>query len=175
MEEKAKKSAGQVMRQLHRDAGFLILSFVIINALSGIILTYRNTDLLKHDVKTERKIDPGLDAAALGGILRIRDFKVLGEENGVVSFQGGSYDKNTGVVNMTIRDVIFPFNKLMNYHKAISNNPKHWSNVIFGVILLFMAVSSFWMYKPGSMVFKRVMIIMAVGLVITLILVFTGK
>jgi len=36
--------------------------------------------------------------------------------------------------------------------------------------MLFLAVSSFWMFKPGSVVFRKGMITVAAGIVFTLIL-----
>jgi hypothetical protein len=172
MEEKSKKNLSQYMRQLHRDIGFLIIGFVVVNALSGMLLTYRNTDLLKHDVITERKLDVGLEASALGNVLRIRDLKVIKEEGDLITFQAGTYNRATGIAEVTTKEVIFPLNKFINYHKAMSDNPKHWSNVVFGALLFFMAVSSFWMYKPGTRVFRRVMFIMSLGVAATLILLF---
>ncbi len=44
MENKEKKSINQTIRILHRNIGFFILGFVLIYALSGITLIYRDSD-----------------------------------------------------------------------------------------------------------------------------------
>ena len=49
-EEKMKKP---LIRVLHRDIGFLVVGLTIVYALSGIVLTYRDTGFLKHGVLNE--------------------------------------------------------------------------------------------------------------------------
>ena len=51
-----KKSLNQLMRAWHRDIGFFIIGLVIIYALSGIALIFRDTDFLKHNIKFEKKL-----------------------------------------------------------------------------------------------------------------------
>ena len=41
----------RTMRDLHNKIGFFIVGLVVIYALSGIVQTYRDTSLLKHEVK----------------------------------------------------------------------------------------------------------------------------
>ncbi|NEW84266.1 MAG: hypothetical protein GZ094_18135, partial [Mariniphaga sp.] len=76
----------------------------------------------------------------------------------------------TGVAVYIVKDIIFPFNKFINLHKAISKNPTHWFNLIFGTLLLFMAISSFWMFKPENKNFKRGLYFAGAGVVFVFIL-----
>ena len=49
MEEKENKSINHCIRSLHRDIGFFIIGLTIIYSMSGIVLTYRDTNFLKHE------------------------------------------------------------------------------------------------------------------------------
>lgn len=64
-----------------------------------------------------------------------------------------------------------PFTDL---HKANSKNGVHWFTMLYGVSLGFLAVSSFWMVKPGAKSFKREMLLAAAGLVFAALLVGLG-
>ena len=158
------------MRVLHRDLGFLILGFVIIYSLSGIILVYRGTDFMKHDVTVERKLDPNLTEQQLGMEIRQRDFKVEKIEGETLYFSNGSYNKTTGIAVFTIKEVRFPFNKFNELHKISSNDGKHWVTIVFGILLLFMALSSFWMFKINTKAFRRAMIYTAGGILVCVLL-----
>jgi hypothetical protein len=172
MDQKEKRSIHQIMRALHRDAGFLILGFVIIYSLSGIVLVYRDTGFMKHDVKVERELAPNIPDEKLGMEIRMPGFKVEKIEGDMVYFPGGSYNRKTGITNMTMTQVRFPFNKFIDLHKIMSSNKMHWFTILFGVILFFMAISSFWMFKSSTKSFKRGMIFVVGGIVITVLLLF---
>jgi hypothetical protein len=172
MEQKEKRSIHRIMRALHRDAGFLILGFVIIYSLSGIVLVYRDTDFMKHDVKVERELAPNIPDEQLGMEIRMPGFKVERTEGDMVYFPGGSYNRTTGAASMTMKQVRFPFNKFIDLHKIMSNKSMHWFTILFGVVLLFMAISSFWMFKSNTKNFKRGIIFAVAGIVITVLLLF---
>ena len=158
------------MRSLHRDLGYLTFGLVIIYALSGIVLMYRNTDFLKKEVTVERQLKPEMLADDLGKELRMRDFKIVRNEGDIIYFQNGTYNKVTGMAVFTSKDVMFPFNKFINFHKAISSNKMHWFNLAFGAILLFLAISSLWMFKANTKTFRRGMILTLVGIVASVVL-----
>jgi hypothetical protein len=167
-----KRTIHQIMRSLHKDVGFLIIGFVVIFSLSGIVLIYRNTDFLKHKVTVEKSLKADLTNEELGRELRMRDFKVEKEEGSMVLFDNGSYDRTTGVVVFQTREIIFPFNKFIDLHKVNGSNSIHWFTLIFGMLLLFLAISSFWMYKPGTKNFIRGLIFTFLGIVIAVIVLF---
>ncbi len=167
MEQKENKSFHQTMRALHRDLGFLTIGFVIIYALSGIILIYRDTDLLKQDITVERMLPANLNNEEIARELRIRDFQVVKTEGETIYFQNGSYNVATGQARFTMKEIIPPFNKFIDLHKTASGKNKHWVTTIFGILLLFMAISSLWMYKPENKYFKRGMIFAGIGILIS--------
>ena len=170
MEAKKSKSLNYYMRGLHRDVGYFIFGMVIIYALSGIALIYRNTDFLKHEVTIEKQLKPNLPSEEIGKELRIRELKIVSEEGDVIHFQNGTYNKLTGDAVYASKEIIFPFNKFINFHKAISSKAKHWFNLVFGALILFMAISSLWMFKAGTKTFKRGMILISIGILFTVIL-----
>jgi hypothetical protein len=165
-----KKSINQRMRALHRDIGFFIIGLVVIYVLSGIALIYRDTDFLKHNVKIEKLLSKNMQPSELKKSLHMKDLKVINSEGDTLFFDEGKYIKSTGIAQYTIKENIFPFNKFIGIHKVKSKNPLHWINTIFGLLLLFMVFSSFWMFKKGTALFRRGIIIAAVGLLLALIL-----
>lgn len=169
---KEKKSFIHYMRSLHRDIGYFVTGFVVIYALSGIVLTYRDTDLLKREVSVEKTLPAGTDPSRLGEILRIRDFSVTRVLGNIVYFKNGSYDTLTGDVSYVTRETYPVVEKLFEVHKAASNDPVHWINVIFGLSLLFLSVSSFWMFKRGSAQLRKGIYISAAGCALALLLVY---
>jgi hypothetical protein len=168
MEPKKSKSINYYMRSLHRDIGYVAFGLVVVYVLSGIALIYRNTDFLKREVTIERQLKPNLEVGDLGRELRMREVKVTKTEGDVITFQNGTYNKVTGATVYTSKDIIFPFNKFINFHKAISSNATHWFNLVFGFVFLFLAVSSLWMFKPNTRTFRRGMILVVVGIALTL-------
>ena len=170
MEEKKSKSLHYYMRSLHRDLGYLVFGLMVIYALSGTILLYRNTDFMKKEAVVERQLKPGLSDEELGREMRVREFKVTKTEGDVVYFQNGTYNKASGMAQYKQKDVIFPFNKFINFHKSISSNKMHWFNLVIGFIFLFLAVSSLWMFKPKTKTFKRGMILTGIGIVVSILI-----
>lgn len=170
MEPKKSKSLNYYMRGLHRDVGYFIFGMVIIYALSGIALIYRNTDFLKHEVTLEKQLKPNLPGEEIGKELRLRELKTTKEEGDVIHFQNGTYNKSTGNAVYTSKEIIFPLNKFINFHKAISSKATHWFNLVFGALILFMAISSLWMFKAGTKTFKRGLILIGIGILFTVIL-----
>jgi hypothetical protein len=89
-EVKERKLLRYTMRSLHRDISFFLIGLTIIYTISGILLIYRDSDFLKHEVNTEREIKPNLSESDLGMALHARDFKVLKTEGDLVYLSGSS-------------------------------------------------------------------------------------
>ncbi len=172
MDPRATKPFMLQMRGLHRDLGHFTAGLTIIFALSGVAQIFRDTDFLQHDEQIETQLPTGLEASALGPQLRMRDFKVLRTEGEVLYFQGGSYDRGTGHTVRTVKEFDFPLDRFSNLHKSPSKKGVHWFTMIYGTLLLFMAVSSFFMFRFDSSQQKRGMILAALGLVLAIGLVF---
>jgi len=170
LKPKGKKSINYYIRALHRDLGFFAAGLIVIYSLSGILLIYRDTNLMKADIQVEKKLSPGMEDSKIGEALRIREFAVTKTEGETIYFKDGSYDKTTGIALYTVKEIRFPFNKFINLHKVVSKNPLHWFNVLFGVLLLFMAISSFWMFKKGTKYFRRGLFLAGGGIVFVVIL-----
>lgn len=170
MEKKTSKSVNYYMRTLHRDIGFFAFGLVVIYVLSGVALIYRDTDFLKREVTVERKLKPNMVIEDVGKELRLRDFKVTKTEGDMITFQNGTYNKTSGAAVFTSKEVMFPINKFINFHKAISGKATHWFNLVFGIVFLFLAVSSLWMFKANTKTFRRGMILVGVGIVFTIVL-----
>jgi len=170
METKEKKSIYHTIRILHRYIGFFLVGFVVIYASAGITLIYRDSDFLKGEKTVKMTLPANTEASALGQALRMREFKVLETEGDIIKFQGGTYNKATGVAEYTVKELVFPFNKLTNLHKTPSKNPFHWITLFFGAMMLFLAVSSFWMFKPQSKVYRNGIYTILAGFAFAIIL-----
>jgi len=167
-----KKSFVHTVRILHRNIGFFILGFIIIYTFSGITLIFRDTDFLKHEKKVKVTLPAETKPSELGQALKLREVRITETKEDVVYFQGGSFNQKTGEAEYTIKELIFPFNKFTNLHKTPSKNPFHWFTLIIGVLLLFMAVSSFWMFTTRTKQFKKGMYTVFAGVILSVIILF---
>jgi|WetSurMetagenome_2_1015567.scaffolds.fasta_scaffold454199_2 hypothetical protein len=173
--EKERKSIHHTMRVWHRYAGFFIVGFTVIYALSGITLIYRDTDLLKSEKQMTITLAPGLKPSDLAPLLRMREVKVLETKGDVVYFEGGSYNSTTGEAVNTMKDLVFPFNKFARLHKTASKDIMHWFTLIFGISMGFLAISSLWMFKAGTRVFRNGMITVLAGVILAVALLWLIK
>jgi len=136
------------------------------------MLIYRETGFLKQERTVEKHLSPGINEQKLGMILHVRDFKVLKSEGDVVYFKNGTYNKATGIVNYSAELLPPLMEKFNSLHKSSTRNAAHWFSSVYGVLLLFLALSSFWMYKPGTGSFRRGIYIACSGFAGAIILLF---
>jgi hypothetical protein len=172
METKEKKSIQYYMRSLHRDIGFFIIGLTLIYGISGIILIYRETGFLKQEKQIERHLDANIENSELGKMLHLRNFEVVKVEGDVVYFKNGIYNKTTGMVKYSDKSLPSFLEKFNNLHKASSRSVTYWFSTIFGILLLFLAISSFWMFKPKTKLFRRGILFAGIGFIIAIILLF---
>ena len=180
IEQNNRKSIFRIVRSLHRDIGFFVIGLVVIYSLSGIILIYRNTGFLRHEVLTVKTLESNIELPKLGKEIYFRDIeleKTVGDlvyfNNGTKNksfIQQGTYNKSTGVVKYTERKLPALLGVFNGLHKASSSNIVHWATTLFGVLLLFLAISSFWMFKPSTKMFRRGMILTISGNLVAIIL-----
>ncbi len=97
--------------------------------------------------------------------------RVITENNDVIVFEEGSYDKHSGLVNYKTTEYPEIICKLNSLHASSTDSPKHWLNISYGVLLGFLALSSLWMYKPSTRMFRRGIVLSVAGLVLTAIIV----
>lgn len=165
-----RKSVRHYMRALHRDLGFFTIGLVIVYSLSGIVLIYRDVDFLKVEKLVEKQLGPNLDQNKIAELLHVRNLKIVRTNGDTLFFETGQYNKLSGSVNYTIKEAIFPINKFHNLHTASSKNPLFWLTTLFGIILLFLAISSLWMFKQGTNLFKRGIYLTLAGAVLTIVI-----
>ncbi|WP_317932973.1 PepSY domain-containing protein [Halioxenophilus sp. WMMB6] len=158
-------------RKYHRMIGFFMAGVMMIYASSGVLLIFRTTDFLKFENTAQQQLEPGLAAGDLGKQLRIRDFKVLEESLEVIVFEQGHYNKADGTASVTSKEYPTLVKKLVNLHKATPNSPLFFMNVLFGLGLLFLAISSFIMFVRQAPAFKSGLKFAAVGVVVALVMV----
>ena len=167
-----KKTVNISMRELHRYIGYFLAGIMAVYALSGIILIYRNTDFLKVEKQIEKKLSPNIKSDELGKSLRIRNFKISKTEGDILHFNTGTYNNKTGIANYTIKELPFVLKKMTELHKATTKQPLYWLNIFFGVSLLFFVISSFWMFRPKSDIFRKGMYFTIAGIILTLVLLY---
>ncbi|MEJ1223737.1 hypothetical protein [Sediminicola sp. 1XM1-17] len=165
-------TTGLRMRIIHRYLGFFLAGIMAMYAISGIIMIYRNTDFLKHDVVVEKELKQNLSPEQLGSELKIKGFKLQKTEGNTIYFEKGNYNMQTGVATYTKKELPMILDKMEHLHKATTNSPVYWLNIFFGVSLLFFVISAFWMFMPKTTVFKKGVLFSLAGIVVTLILLF---
>jgi hypothetical protein len=145
---------------------------MIVYAVSGIVLTFRNTDYLKNDIHFEKMLEPNIAAEDLGRALQRVRFQVDKEEGDLLYFEGGTYNKKTGMASYTEKKLPILLEQMNNIHKMHSGHPLFWLAIFFGVSLLFFAISAFWMFRTTTSVFKKGIYFTIGGIVLTIILLF---
>lgn len=168
----SRKTWHNQMRIGHRYLGFFLAGIMAVYALSGIILIFRNTDFLKKEKTEKRIVKTNLSAEELGRELRIRDLKFESVIGDLAIFKNGSYNKITGEAERKVKSLPKVISSLTRLHKANTNSPLFYLNIFFGVSLFFFVLSSFWMFLPGTSIFKKGLYFTLAGIVLTLILLF---
>lgn len=165
-------STAYKMRVWHRYLGFTLAGVMAVYAISGIVLIFRKGDTFKRPVTTHQALQSNLDAAQLGEALDIRDFEITRTEGNELFFKNGNYNSETGVASITKMRLPFVLDKLTHLHKATTNDPLFFFNILFGVGLLFFVISAFWMYMPGTDVLKKGLWFTAGGVALVLVMLF---
>lgn len=167
-----RKDTSFYMRIFHRYLGFFLAGIMAMYALSGVVLVFRKTDTFKKDVLVEKTIASNLTGEQLGVALNIKNFKADRLEGDIVHFKNGSYNTVTGEAEITKKELPYIMDKMTHLHKATTNDPLYFLNLFFGVSLFFFVVSSFWMFRPSTSVFRKGIYFTLAGIVLTLVLLF---
>lgn len=170
---KGKKGTVYYMRAFHRVLGYLCVGLVVVYAISGIVLIHRTGDFMKKSTYTEATIKPNLTSDQLGKEINMWRMKVTEENEDMIVFTDGQYNKKTGEVAYTKKEIVEPFNKFVALHMLSDGQNKHiaWLTTLFGIVLFFLAITSLFMYKPSNKQFARNMIYTGLGIVLTIVLV----
>lgn len=160
------------MRIYHRYLGFFLAGIMAVYSISGIVMIFRDTNFLKSAKVVEQTLPKDISTDGLGKELRMRDFKVNKEENGVIFFDNGTFDRRTGIARFTKMELPFILGKMEKVHKANSKSPLFFMNVFFGLSLFFFVISSFWMFLPKTEIFKKGIYFTIGGIILMMVILF---
>lgn len=164
--------ASTKMRVYHRYLGFFLAGIMAIYSISGIILIFRNTDFLKKEKNKTMIVEPNLEEEALGKAIKVKELKFVKKEGDIAFFKQGNYNTSTGKASFSVKELPFIISKMNNFHKANTSHPLFYLNIFFGSALMFFVISTFWMFAPGTRIFKKGLLFTLAGVLLTLILLF---
>lgn len=164
--------ASTKMRVYHRYLGFFLAGIMAIYSISGIMLIFRNTDFLKKEKYKTTIVEPNLDEEALGKAIKIKELKFIKKEGDMAFYKQGNYQLSTGKANYTVKELPYIISKMNSFHKANTNHPLFYLNIFFGLSLMFFVISTFWMFAPGTRIFKKGIFFTIAGVILTLVLLF---
>jgi hypothetical protein len=160
------------MRIYHRYLGFFLAGIMAIYSISGVIMIFRDTDFLKKENHKVLTVATNLKNEEIGPAIKIKNLKVKSDTLDVVTFEQGTYNRTTGVADFKVKELPIVINKLTKLHKATHKDPLYYLNIFFGVSLLFFVISSFYMFMPGTTIFKKGMYFTLAGIVLALVMLF---
>jgi hypothetical protein len=160
------------MRIIHRYLGFFLAGIMAVYSLSGILLIFRDTDFLKQEKQIIKQVKVNAAADELGPLLKMRQPKIEKEEGTIIYFENGTYDKSSGKADYKVKELPFVLDKLTHLHKAKTIDPLFFLNIFFGLSLLFLVISSFWMFMPKTTIFKKGLYFTLGGILLTLLLLY---
>jgi len=160
------------IRTYHRYLGFFLAGIMAMYAISGIVLIFRDTDFLKKESLYEKTLTPGLNAETVGKEIKIKNLKFDTVEGSTATFKEGNYNMETGEVSYSTKSLPLVLDKMTHLHKAKSADPLYVLNIFFGLSLLFFVISSFWMFLPGTTIFKKGIYFSLAGMALVVILLF---
>ena len=164
--------ASKNMRVYHRYLGFFLAGIMAIYSISGIIMIFRDTDFLKKENHKVLTVATNLKSDEIGPAIKLKNLKVKSDTLDVVTFEQGTYNKATGVADYTVKELPYIVNKITKMHKATNKDPLYYLNIFFGLSLFFFVISSFYMFMPGTTIFKKGMYFTLAGIVLTLVMLF---
>ena len=106
------------MRVYHRYLGFFLAGIMSVYAISGIILIFRDTDFLKKEVLKDRLLDTYLSAEQLGKEIKIKGLHFTIENGNLATFDQGTYNRKSGLVTYTTKDLPFLLERRSKLHIA---------------------------------------------------------
>ena len=166
------KDTKTFMRITHRYLGYFAAGIMAVYAVSGVLLIYRDTDFLKKEHKTETVLKPNMTEKQLAKEIKIRNLEFRPGVGDLKVFDNGTYNIKTGETKYSKKKLPFVLDKFTALHKSNSKDRYALLNTVFGVVLFFFVISSFWMFNFKSKAFRRGMIYASIGFILALIMVF---
>lgn len=170
--KKKKQNVKATMRILHRYLGYFTAGIMAVYAISGVLLIYRDTNFLKKENKYEVVLRPSLTEKELAKEIKMRNVVFKGSEGDLRKFEQGTYNVKTGEAKYSKMQLPYVLEKFNELHKSTSKHRYASLNTLFGLVLFFFVISSFWMFNFKSKAFRRGMIYAGIGFVLSLIMVF---
>ncbi len=158
------------MRVAHRYIGFFMAGIMLVYALSGMLLVFRDTDFLKMTQHIQTQVAPQLGEKQLAKALQLKTVDITSQQGDIQTFKEGQYNLATGQADYTVKKLPALLEKMNNFHKAPSKGNMGGLNVLFGGCLLFFVLSSFFLFAPSSRIFKRGLAFVGVGAILSVIL-----
>ena len=166
----------KMMRQWHGKIGYLTIGLMLVYSISGFIMSLDEYDFLKKEqvIKTtlskhlsiEDIVNQTVDAYDLV------DFEVNNNNNGIVYFNSNcSYNSKTGELIMTVKNYPFLLKKISKFHQAHGNILIIMFGCLSGVLLTFLAISSFWMLNKKGENYKKNIAYLVIGIIISILMV----
>jgi len=163
--------SAQQARTIHRYVGFFLAGVMAMYAMTGIVLVFRNTDFLKQEQAYAKTVAANLDAEALGKAIGIKRLKFAGGDGEVLTFEpAGSYNRVSGEVRYTKKELPVLLGKLTKLHKATTDSPLYWLNIGFGLSLLGFVITAFWMYLPGGPILRKGLLFALGGVLLVVVM-----
>jgi hypothetical protein len=169
-----KQPINQKLRIIHRYMGNFLAGIMAVYAISGIVLIFRDTNFLKSEHQIEKELKPNIKKINLAKELRVKQLQNVIENTDSISFENGSYNKTTGVATIKVMKLPFVLDKLTHLHKAKSGDPLYFFNIFFGISLLILVITSFWMFRPKSKIFTKGLFFTLSGVALILMMLFFG-
>ena len=166
------KDTKTFMRITHRYLGYFAAGIMAVYAISGVLLIYRDTNFLKKENKYEIVLKPNLTDKELAKEIKMRNVEFKGSAGDIQQFEQGTYNMKTGETKYTKMQLPIVLEKFNELHKSTSKHRYASLNTVFGLVLFFFVISSFWMFNFKSKAFRRGMIYAGVGFILALIMVF---
>ena len=164
------RKSQEKFREFHRYLGFFLAGIMAVYALSGIVLTFRNTDTFKKKEVVEVILEPGLTTETLGPALKSRI--IVENTDGIQIFfnGGGTYNIATGQTKYSETKYPLLLEKMNKLHLMNTTNPLFWLAIFFGLALLFFSVSAFFMFNTGASIYKKGLYFAIAGAALTVVL-----
>lgn len=159
-----------LMRALHRDIGYLLIGFTLIYAFSGIVMIFRGDDFLRFDQQFTETFAPNLSEEALLDELPFREINISENNASRIVFEEGYYEKATGKAVYTAKKYPEFISRMNDLHRSTKGDATYIVSVIVGVLLIFLAISSFWMYKPNTRLFNRGILLTIIGFITAVVI-----
>jgi len=166
------KDTKSFMRITHRYLGYFAAGIMAVYALSGVLLIYRDTNFLKKENKTEIVLKPNMTEKELAKEIKMRNVEFKPGDGDLKTFEQGTYNQKTGEAKYTKMELPYVLEKFNQLHKSTSTHRYATLNTVFGFVLFFFVISSFWMFNFKSKAFRRGMIYAGIGFVVAVIMVF---